>query len=857
MTTRSTSLRVFLLGLLVALVPAMAFSQNVTFTPIGPATARSIIPRDVSSNGKVVIGDVELEDGLMHPFMWDSGVFTLLADSATEGMATGISADGSTVALTLFDPSVGYIPYRWTATDGLQPLPLFPYTSNSLMTGRISKDGSTIIGNGVFGYRVGAVKWTSVGIEEIAGAFFARDVSRDGSVIVGDRSLIMGPVVDPNSPTTEAFRWTSAGGLVGLGSLDGDSSGWLVSGDGNVVMGNYGWDQYYYWIPKLLFRWTEISGLQAFPSKGAYSVPTAISFDGSIVLSTTSDREDLPPKEALIWTPMDGLNSLSDYLWGRGVQSPDLYRWRLIEARAMSPWGRFIAGYGVNPNRLQQMFIVDLGPLPPPVIASPSSASAIFDSPFSYTITASNDPDSLWAFGLPPGLSINGANGVISGRPFSAGTFEISLGASNSAGYDLRILTLEVNKATAAVTISNTTQAYTGTPKSVSIDTTPEGLATIVTYAGASTLPIAPGTYQVNAVINDPNYQGSAIGSLTVTPPPAPVITSPTAASATYNSFFSYTIAATNNPKSFDASPLPGGLSLDKNTGVISGQPSAAGTFVINLTATNPGGDGIAVLTLQVGKGTAGVAISNTSQVYTGTPRDVSIVTTPAGLSTVVTYNGASAAPSTPGTYQVSATIADTNYQGSATATMNIFTSTLQILTQPANVTVVEGAPASFTVIASGPGSLSYKWRRGSSPNAPVIGTDTTLTIASTTLADAGTYKVTVSNGVSTITSASAKLVVTSNSPVVAPTITQQPMSQTVTVTNSKKPVAVTFTVAATGTTPLNYQWRKNGVDVPTATANTLTISKVALSDSGAQYQVYIWNAAGSALSNAATLTVN
>ena len=74
------------------------------------------------------------------------------------------------------------------------------------------------------------------------------------------------------------------------------------------------------------------------------------------------------------------------------------------------------------------------------------------------------------------------------------------------------------------------------------------------------------------------------------------------------------------------------------------------------------------------------------------------------------------------------------------------------------------------------------------------------------------------------------------------------PVSQTV---NPGDPV--TFTVTATGTAPLSYQWKKNGGDIGGATSSAYTIGSAAQSHEGS-YTCYVSNSIGDTTSNAATL---
>jgi len=166
------------------------------------------------------------------------------------------------------------------------------------------------------------------------------------------------------------------------------------------------------------------------------------------------------------------------------------------------------------------------------------------------------------------------------------------------------------------------------------------------------------------------------------------------------------------------------------------------------------------------------------------------------------------------------------------------------ITTHPQSQTKCVGQSVTFTVVASGTTPLSYQWKKN---GVDISGaTSSSYTISTVTTADAGSYTCYVSNACGNVTSNAATLTV--NTP---PSITTQPSSQTKTLGQS-----VTFTVAASGTTPLSYQWRKNGSNISGATSSSYTISYVKTSDAG-NYDCVVSNTCGSATSNTATLTVN
>jgi hypothetical protein len=170
------------------------------------------------------------------------------------------------------------------------------------------------------------------------------------------------------------------------------------------------------------------------------------------------------------------------------------------------------------------------------------------------------------------------------------------------------------------------------------------------------------------------------------------------------------------------------------------------------------------------------------------------------------------------------------------------------ITQQPASITVTAGQPAAFSVAATGTAPLTYQWFM----NGTASGTNSnTFSIAQTTTGQTGAQiRVKVTNTAGSATSNTVTLTVNAPAPT-APTITQQPANATVT---AGQPA--TFTVTATGSAPLAYQWFFNGTAAGT-NSSTYTISQTTIGQSGAQIYVTVTNAVNTATSQTVTLTVN
>jgi alpha-tubulin suppressor-like RCC1 family protein len=177
-------------------------------------------------------------------------------------------------------------------------------------------------------------------------------------------------------------------------------------------------------------------------------------------------------------------------------------------------------------------------------------------------------------------------------------------------------------------------------------------------------------------------------------------------------------------------------------------------------------------------------------------------------------------------------------------ASVSLTTQVLPAITsQPTSRTVLQGASTSFTVAATGTPAPTYQWHLN---GVAISGaTSTTYTLASAQADNAGSYTCIVSNPAGSVTSSTATLTVN-----VPATVATPPSNVTVFAGDT-----ATFTVSATGTPTLSYQWMKNGNLLTGATSSSLALTDVRYLDE-ADYSCVITNTYGATESAAATLSV-
>jgi hypothetical protein len=397
--------------------------------------------------------------------------------------------------------------------------------------------------------------------------------------------------------------------------------------------------------------------------------------------------------------------------------------------------------------------------------------------------------------------------------------------------------------------------------------------ATATSYTTPATTTNDNGSTFLVIVTNSVGSAMSTTATLTVTPATvAPSFTAqPVSATVTAGQTATFSVSASGTQ------PLT--YQWQKNGGAISGANSPS--YTTPATTTNDNGAAFqVVVSNSAGTITSNAAILTVNAAavvptFSAQPASTTVTAGQTATFSVaasgtapLTYqwqkNGAAISGATASSYTTPATTTADNgskfvvvvsnsagsvSSGAATLTVNAAPVAPTVATQPASVTVTAGQTATFTVAANGSAPLTYQWQKN---GAAISGaTATSYTTPATTTTDNGSkFIVVVSNSTGNATSSAATLTV--NPAPVAPTVTTQPASVTVTAGQT-----ATFTVAASGTAPLTYQWQKNGAAISGATAASYTTPATVTTDSGSKFIVVVSNSAGNATSGAATLTVN
>lgn len=416
--------------------------------------------------------------------------------------------------------------------------------------------------------------------------------------------------------------------------------------------------------------------------------------------------------------------------------------------------------------------------------------------------------------------------------------------------------TFTIGKATATITLGGLIQTYDGTARVVTATTSPGSLAVDITYSGAAAAPASIGSYPVAAVINDPNYQGSTTGVLTILPLMQTItFASPGDHLSTDAPFTLNATASSGLPVSF---AIVGGGNLATLAGNV--VTLTGGLGMVTVQASQSGGGNFAAAptverVFHVVEQLLPPTITTAPVAYTGHVGDPVTLTaaatgTPAPAlqwyrngvaiagATGTTLTIASAAVTDTGLYTFSAT----NSVGAA-ATIPV---AVNITKKPQTLTLTDstnplpagtrvglaafsnsGLPVTLTLV-SGAGSLVGNQLTGSGGN---------VVIRATQAGDAIYAPITVERTYTFVTGG------------LSPFITIGPADQVVAAGSD-----VTFRSTAVGTPAPTYQWEKDGEAISGATAAVLTLSAVTLEQAG-RYAVVASNSAGSARASA-TLTV-
>jgi hypothetical protein len=165
-----------------------------------------------------------------------------------------------------------------------------------------------------------------------------------------------------------------------------------------------------------------------------------------------------------------------------------------------------------------------------PVVSSAATATGIAGTAFNYSITASNTPTAYAATGLPAGLTVNTSTGVISGTPATAGTYNVTVSATNTGGTGTKAVTITISNPAPVINSAATASGTTGAaftynitasnaPTSYSATGLPAGLTLNTSTGVISGTPTTAGTYTTTMSATNTTGTGTKQVVITISNP--------------------------------------------------------------------------------------------------------------------------------------------------------------------------------------------------------------------------------------------------------------------------------------------------------------------------------------------------
>src|SRR5574340_1484276 len=293
----------------------------------------------VSADGAVVVGTSGTQEGQPQAFRWTApaGIVGLpRPEGLAKSWAADVSADGNYVAgwaSNSVTTPVGTEAVRWDVAGARHDR--LAMAGAGVVAKGISDDGQWLVG----GAGDQAVRWSAAdGMLPLHGPLYPGEVRSTADDISADGQVVLGDILEVATSTRDAFRWTDAGGMVGLSAFTASAA----SRDGSVIVGTLATGPRFQ-----AYRWTAESGMVPLETLGPdnHARAMGVSGDGSIVVGyVQSDSDD--SQHAFLWDAAHGMRLVREVL--QSDFGLDLSAWDLTRAAAISDDGSTIVGVGYN-----------------------------------------------------------------------------------------------------------------------------------------------------------------------------------------------------------------------------------------------------------------------------------------------------------------------------------------------------------------------------------------------------------------------------------------------------------------------------------------------------------------------------